>query len=753
MAKKSAPKSGGRTVGSVGEDGTPSADPVDDFGSIEHWIEEIESAKRTHGPYWDRVDAITKKYKAADDDSADSRKKDRRYNVLWSIVQTMQPLVYSQPPQPYVSRRHSDRDPVGRDASMVLERTITYELEGHELHDALSEARDDYLLGSRGVIWPKYTPYMVMREVEGASVEEKVHEEVCWEHVPYRHFLHGAGAKWRHLPWVARMVPMTRRDLVKRFKDSEIAKKVPLTIDAKKANRISDQTGDTAKGLFAKAEVWEVWCKVDRKTRWICPQYSKGFLEVRDDFLELDGYFPCPKPMFGTKTNDTLLPTPDYMMWQDIAIELDDVTLRIKLLTESLRVVGVCDATVHDTLKRLTTQTRENDIIPVNSWAMFAERGGLKNAIEWMPLDQIAAVLDKLYMVRERLLSELYDITGVSDIVRGASDPRETAKAQQIKGNFATKRLGIRQDEALRMAEEALSIQAEIICKHYSVETIKAASSAEQALTNPETSAFDGQRFGLAMMLLKNNPLRRFRVRVNERTLASADINDDQEQRVRIVEGISQLVGTSTSLLQIAPAAGQLLGEVLMFALRGFPLARTTEASVESALEHLLSAPMAPQQGGEAASQGPTPDELAISAQKNQIEYERMTHDYDIKKRELDLRERELALREREIMLQAQNRDREAAARESKSAADAMIKAEQVRAQHKQADGQIAAASRKDQLDMVRWVEEMRAKEATDHHDMAMAERDATREDDRAAADAQKPAPGTKSQARSAFAR
>lgn len=683
-------------------------DGEEEMTPVERWIEEIQLAKDANRPYWDLCDTIIKKYK--DDSDFDSSqkpesKKERKYNVLWSITQTMQPLVYSHAPKPYVSRKHSDKDSIARDASLTLERTLAYELEGDELHMALKESRDDYILCSRGVIWPKYTPYMKLRKSddktyfknqkdvpEGSDVltdeqgrnyfhktyEEKIFEEVDWEHVHYRDFLHGAAAKWRHVPWVARRVPMTRKELIKRFGE-KVGKLPPLTIHNKRKGSDSTKTdGDEAKGMFAKAEVWEIWDKCEGQVIWLCPQHKDRFLDKQEDFLELDGFFPCPMPAYGTKTNESLIPTPDYKLWQDIAIELDEVTWRIKLLTESLRVVGVYDKSMGEIVGRLTKHTRENEMIAVDSWAMFAEKGGLKGAVEFLPVDQIAGVLEKMHGARQRLLAELYDITGVSDIVRGASDPRETAKAQQIKGQFANKRLSTRQEEMMRMAREALEIQSQIICNQYSPETIKMVSSAEQTILNPETQQFDERRFMQAIMLLKSNPLRRFRIKIDEKSLAMPDINDDQQQRMQFVQSISSYLTAATQMMMAAPASGPLLGEILLWAVRGFPLARSEEAGIENAMEKLLGTPMPQEQKEQPKPTGKSPEELQLEAQKlfQQSEIDKGRLELDTQKalfeKQLDQArlEFEKAFKQRELEL-----------KEQKQASDAQYQHEQLNAQ------------------------------------------------------------------------
>ena len=693
----------------------------DDMPKPELWAREIETMSGQFEEYWNKCDKIVKRYKGmgyTDAEGEGSRAK-RRYNVLWSIIQTMKPLVYSVPPKPHVSRRFNDNDPVARDASLIMERAQKYSLEGRELHDALLEARDDYLLCSRGVIWPRYTPYMRLRRVDVEDghlktlepeieiktdesgrryyeYEEKVYEEVDWEHVHYRDFLHGTAAKWKHVPWVARRVPMTRKELIDRF-GKKMGKKPPLTINENpksKTSASSDHVSDEDRGLFAKAEVWEIWDKQNRKVYWLCPKMSKEFLDVKDDFLELEGFFPCTRPAYSTKTNESLVPTPDFMLWQDIAIELDDVTHRIKLLTEALRVVGVYDASIGDTVKRVVTQTIDNDLIPVQGWAMFAERGGLKNSIEFLPVQEIAMTLERMYGARERLKQELYDITGLSDIVRGASDPRETATAQKVKGDFASKRLGAYQKEMERMIDEALDIEGEIMCKHYSDDTIKLTSSAAEVLTD-QAGNFQPERFKAAMELIRSNN-RQFRISIDERSLVEPGILEDMQQRGEIIGSLSQLLGQMPQFIEMTgPAGGPLMKRMLLFAMRAYPLARSEEASLNQAIDQLLASPPPPKE--EEKKQGKSPEELQIEQQKVEISKQDLEMRKMIAQGDHQLRKMELDLKAQEMNAAFSNRNAETQFRFKKQEDDKLLGIAQIESQRQTAESQQSA-------DMIKWM-------------------------------------------------
>lgn len=690
---------------------------------VKRWLEEIESAKKRFKDYYKRADKIVKRYKDADKSETTKR---RRYNALWSVIQTMQPLVYLDPPTPYVSRRHNDKDPAARDASLILQRSLANALEGDELDDALTEARDDYLLASRGVVWCRYSPYFDLKESsektylgdeeeapDGIEVKkdekgkytdthrEKAYEECVAEHVFYADFLHGAAAKWRDVPWVARRVLMTRSQQIERFGE-KMGKLAPLTVHSKEDDKTTEEKTDDAKGLFAKSEIYEIWDRTTRCIKWLCPDVKDTFLDKQEDILGLQNFFPCPQPAFGTKTNDSLIPTPDYAMWQDIAIELDDITHRIKLLTKALRVVGVYDKSLGDTIKRIVTHTDDNDLIPIDNWALFAERGGLKSSVDYMQIDQIATVLKDLLARRQTLIQELYDITGVADIQRGSSDPRETAAAQKIKGNFASQRLKARQKAMGRMARETLEIFAQIICSQYSDEMIMQTSSAQQILTD-QNGQFDMARWVAALQLLRTTPMRRFRIKIDERKLASAGIEEDREEITGFIQAVSSYMQVALPMLQSAPGTARLLGEILMLGVRTFPQARSVEARLEEAMEALIAGPPAQQEQKEgAAGQAPTsPEEIAIQQKLADIKLQEL----GVKRQELILEERRLKSDHEFRMAQIAQKEKahqdDLAHKQRKEQTDAMIKAKQVDNQADQAQQAHALNERGQEQDAI----------------------------------------------------
>jgi len=254
-----------------------------------------------------------------------------------------------------------------------------------------------------------------------------------------------------------------------------LGEKVPLDTrpDEQKGKYSSDEGNENY-----RAVVYEIWCKETKKAYWLSKSLGK-ILDEKDDPLGLEEFFPCPRPLFATTTNDTLIPLPDYTLYQDQANELDILSDRIDGLIKALQVKGVYDGSQTE-LGRLFTEGENNTLLPVKNWMAFAEKQGLKGAIDLVDLTPIASALKEAYLAMEQVKQQIYDITGISDIVRGQTAANETATAQQIKGQYASLRLKTMQEQVAQFATQLLQLKAQVICKKFAPETILKISAAEQ---------------------------------------------------------------------------------------------------------------------------------------------------------------------------------------------------------------------------------------------------------------------------------
>lgn len=572
-------------------------DELDRNGLARRWSADLELSKKSEKDFIAAGQKIIKRYR----DQRGIADSSRKYNILWSNVQTLAPAVYSKRPKAEVSRRFKDADPVGRCASEVLERALQFEIDHYgDFDSAMRNAVLDRLLPGRGVAWIRFEPAEGQEaQVTDDSSAKSMGAYECSpvDYVYWEDFRTSPARTWEEVTWVARLVYMTRDEGMKRFGD--IFKDVPLShepigIDEMKSNGASPEELDRMK----KAKVWEIWDKGDKAVYWHA-EGAQQILDVRPDPLELEGFFPCPRPLYASLTTDTLIPVADFRQYQDQAREMDEITARIALLVKAVKVVGVYDAS-HEGVQRMLTEGVDNTLIPVSSWAMFAERGGLKGAVDFLPVDAVLQALTALYQARDQSKQVIYEITGLSDIIRGSSVASETATAQQIKSQFASLRLKHIQMDVARMASDLLRMKAQIMCSLYRPEVLVAMSSMD--------TSKDAQYLPQAVELLRNDVVRAFRISVASDSMVELD--EAQEKADRL-EFLTAAGGFIREAVQAPPTLAPLLGEMLMFGVRSFKAGQGMEASLEQFIA--ASAEKAKQPPAE-----PPPDPAMLKIQADQ---------------------------------------------------------------------------------------------------------------------------------------
>ena len=225
----------------------------------------------------------------------------------------------------------------------------------------------------------------------------------------------------------------------------------------------------------SKATIWEFWDKEAQKVCWIAKGYPT-VLESGEPYLKLTGFFPCPKPAFGTITTDSLAPIPDYVYYQDQAEEIDVLTARIGALQQALKLVGFYPGGPQGEgspeIERALTPGFENKMIAVKSWAAFTEGSGSKAPIVWLPIENVIVILKSCIELRKQLIEDIYQIIGISDIMRGDGEKDETATAQSIKAQFGSTRIRERQQELARFSRDITRMLAEIICTTFEPDTL-----------------------------------------------------------------------------------------------------------------------------------------------------------------------------------------------------------------------------------------------------------------------------------------
>lgn len=598
--------------------------------------------------------------------SADNRPSRQRvlYNVLWSNVQVQQPLLYARTPKVVVERRHKDSDPIGRLACKIAERSGSFLLSSQQerFDFVMSSVVQDRLLPGRGVAWVRYDSDIGTDQdndkvsgqevsegaddavvtdaggegaqgVEGEAIQPQEavlpnSERVIWDYVHWLDFFHSQARNWYEVRWVAKRAYMTRSELIERFGE-ELGNLVELTgtPTAKSKKRLSQEDQQ----FLLQGEVFELWDLESKTVYWVSPGYPDGLLDEKPDPLHLEGFFPCPKPLLATTSTDSLYPTPDYKIYEGLAEELDKVTARIVSIVECIRVVGAYAAGLADKMKNIL-DLRDGSLTPIEGWQAFAnEKGGIGGAINWYPFDNAVAALPQLWQHKANLQADIDEITGIPDIVRGSSDPSETASAVQRKSKWTMLKAVVKQSDVQRFGRDLLSKAVQIIFEPglFADDTIALMSGAD--MFSPEEQA----NYPEALNLLRSDRLRTFKIDIETDSMLAQDEDEDQAARMAYIQAVTQLTGSIQNVAQFRPELMNPMIQSALFAVRAFRTGRDLEGSWERAMKEIedadAQAKLNPPQ--------PPPDPTMMQIQ---VEQQRVQQEGQLKAQELQLKAQDL---------------------------------------------------------------------------------------------------------------
>jgi hypothetical protein len=584
------------------------------LGLAQRWGTEIEAASKELTKFHDEAEKILARYL---DKRDDFNTGESRVNLFWSSMKVLLSMLYARPPKADVSRTFQDSDDdQARVAGTILQRLLNsgFEENSGKWDNAVRHGIEDWLVVGMGQIWLRYeveteeqelpaTFDEFGNEISPAFTQETITEEdACVDYIHWKDFFYSPARTWDEVRWVARRVYMTYDQLVERFGE-EIAKVIPLQQQSKNKTDKTQPQNDA----WNKAEVFEIWCKEEEKVYW----YAKGtevILDVKDDPLDLEGFYPCPRPLVANVTTSNFLPRADYIFAQDQFDELDEINTRITWLTRAAKVVGVYDKSA-DGVQRMFQQGIENQMIPVDNWALFAEKGGIKGQIDFAPIDQVVNAIERLRQYRQDKVMQIYEVLGISDVMRGASKASETATAQQIKAQFGSTRIQLSQFYIAQWVSDALRIKAEIICKHFQPQTIATLSNIERTPDAPLAAP--------AIQLLKDEELAQYRIVVEADSMAALDWASERDAAVQFMQGLGAFISQVAPMAQQVPESGPYLLRMMQWAVSKFRVSTEIETILDQAVAGLQQKLQQPKQ------QGPSPEQMLEQA-KLQIEQEKI---------------------------------------------------------------------------------------------------------------------------------
>lgn len=608
------------------------------------WLKKIKRAQEDEKEWREKAREAVQIYEAADGKNGGGVPA---FNILHSNIEITVPSLYNSTPIPDVRRRFGDIDPDAKLAVDVIERSLSYFVDQYDFDGTMIEATRDAELTGRGCVRVRYKPTVQTQEdpATGETYETVSYQEVTCEHVVWDKWGHGPCRHWGEVPWVYFEHDLTNDDLKALGVSEERIKALSFSDHDEKSGGDGGEKAST--GVLKTVRAYEVWNKADRKVYFVAEQDKDEFLSATDDPLRLEQFFPVTKPMQPLRRRSDLTPIVPYDIYRVQVAELDRVTKRINGLVSQLRVRGLYDKRLGADLERLRF-CEDGQYEPADDATVFAQgSGGLANAIAHWPLGEIVKALQQLYIQRDQIKQTIYEITGLSDVLRGATNPNETLGAQQLKAQQGSTRLSQRQRMVAEMCRQVFRMKSELIANHFTPENLIAITSVRL------TPA--------AEQILRSDLMRAYRIDIESDSTVRADLARSQEQMGLFLQGTAQYASAMAPILQTEPGAKAPILQIYAAFARHFKLGKSAEDALDSMIE-AAQQPQEPQPSPEQQKMEMEKQRLRMQAemdqQKQQADMQKITAELEIKQQlagiEMQMKQLDLQVAERKAEIELQ---------------------------------------------------------------------------------------------------
>jgi hypothetical protein len=657
-------------------------DPSIEPKSAKAWLNLLQESEDAFEDWNTRCDNIDKQYanlmRLAD------MHRDKEFQMFWANSEILKPSIYAKPPRPVVTPKFKDRRPVYQAASELAERCTIVSFDLGNIDGLMKLVRDDLALIDRGVAWCRYE--------SGKSGGYYKHEKVCIDFKLRRDFLHSVCRNWREVTWVAAASYLTRAEARKRFYRTS---KDEYQRAEYKVDKEAREIGGADKR--ERAKFWEIWDRTSERCIWVA-QGCELILDEAEPHLELRNFFPCPEPAYGTNQRGSLVPVPDVLQYRDQLEELNMLTGRIHALSDALEVKGFYPsggAEIAEAVQAaIMTKTPGRLLVPIANWAAF---GGTKDVIIWLPIEKIAEVITNLVQLRKQVIEDIYQIMGISDIMRGATDPSETLGAQQLKTQNGSTRTRDKQQELVRFARDLVEITLEIITQHFDDVTMIEMSQTQLPTDNmqkqaaqqifsqlqqlqqaqqqmaqqrqiapppvdpskpPPAPGQDPQSQQLqqlnaqmqdlgrqlqklreaptieqVLLFLKDNRAKSFVLDIETDSTILADEQAEKQARTEFVGVLGQLLPQLSAMITAEPQTADFCGELLKFATAPFRAGRSLDGAIDELVEQMKAKATQP-------SADPNAGLTQVEQIKQQTAREKLAQDKELATQEMAQKDR-----------------------------------------------------------------------------------------------------------------
>ncbi|MBQ9732085.1 MAG: hypothetical protein IJV97_03245 [Alphaproteobacteria bacterium] len=570
---------------------------------VEKWLKKISAAEKKYESYYNLIKETREFYK----DNRGFGYNVGHYNIFWSTIETLKPFLYFKQPKPYLERSGKSANKIEKLACDILSKSLIWNLQQFDFDSIIKYARNDFLISGCGIVWERYHPnfeFVSSAQDSKRKIEIKSSEKVISEYVNPENFLADCDEVgiWEDVSWVARKIYMSKEQAIATFGETACL-------------NLADKEDDKdCKDIC----IYEIWDKESKKVYWLAKEKTDDFIRVANNPLKTQGFFPCPKPIFATLTNDSIIPVPDYCLIKELLSELNGIHSRMRLTMQALKVSGAYDNSFPELGSILN---KDVTLVAAKDFQRLKDCGGLKGILDFIPIEQYITALEQLAQRRQDIINQIYEITGVSDIMRGSSNSEDTATAVTKKTNFGTLRNQDRQNDMQRFIKDLFTIKAEIICEQFSAETLLGFLPPEQQIL-PEARQ--------AVLLLKDEKMRGMILEIENDNVFNAEA--EAEKTLSGIKALNELIISALPTVSQQPLLLPLYRSMIESFCTSLPKARPFESVIEKVFN-------------------------AVEADLNKKEPEQPNHQLELEQEKIMIEKEKNALKAKELEIKAHNEE------------------------------------------------------------------------------------------------
>lgn len=660
---------------------------------IAFWLKWIERAKRKADQHWKDTKAAWAEYELASRSiDQDDTRPPRGYPIYKSSCEILEAAYYARTPKERIERRFGIDDDMALTMSLIGERLCQYLLQECHFDEGIIAARGDFIHGNKAttqIVYstktePRRMPLqMVMGEDDSPIYYEQSPEQPFEGDVlsdddgPYYEGEHEAIEESQqlflapcpfdevlHTPEARTNAEITELAYKFRLPKKEAEEKFNpkgdrnLSYTELKSDDDSDEENDDKELVL---DGWECYCLKTRTIYWVSESYKEDFLLVdKKDPYGFKGFFPSPPFIISSKPRKSMYPTSNFRYLEGTINQLHLLYEKIFHMIDGIRRRAVVLGASPELITALNS-LGGNEYLTITEIDGILTKGGIRDMIQWIPVEELVNAISEAMNLEQHFKELFFEWFHVPDIIRGVSDPSETASAQEIKSDSALDVFKYQKKQIFELARNSLEMLFDLALKVFSDEKIAkicgydfippgdpgspgkpaVPPSPENPKGLPEEPPIPPrpghkERFFEALTLLKDDSTRVIRL---DFETDSTGFNDDAKEIARmrlisdtILQGLSTIGGIQNP--QFTPVAYSLLLS-MMDTVGG---SKQFSDAVKKAVSDLEKAKDAP-------APTPPPDPMIdIKRLDTEIKGQKVQADTAIKQQELQQKETKIML-------------------------------------------------------------------------------------------------------------